>query len=151
MTDDDVRDLLVHHRGPPPAGYVIVYPVNNLLRSPLSPNSLQNLAFKIVADYVFQFVQNQRYPDSHFNDICAAKNTLVETLGFPPVVAYYVLPPLDYRSCCSCLSYVNQTHEDSDHESDDDESEDNADQVLQSTTQNQLHLNVPTEESWDSD
>jgi len=71
--------------------------------------------------------------------------------GFPPVVAYYVLPLLDYRSCCSCLSYVNQTYEDSDHESDDDESEDNADQVLQSSTQNQLHLNVPTEESWDSD
>jgi len=120
MTDDDVDNLLVHQRQPPPFGYVLKYPADKLRLDPPSPNSLQDMCFRIVSKLALSFVNRQRFTDWHFRDFCLEKKALVDIFGFPPVLAYFVLPPLDYRYYCSCWSYVNQTYDPSKEESDDD-------------------------------
>jgi len=70
MTDDDVDNLLVHQRQPPPFGYVLKYPADKLRLDPPSPNSLQDVLqnrFKTCSP-ALSFVNSQRFTDWHFRD-----------------------------------------------------------------------------------
>ena len=96
------------------------YPVDKLCLDLPSPNSLQDMCYRIISKFVLSFVNSQRFPDWHLHDFCLAKNALVDIFGFLPVFTYFVLPPLDYHSYCSCWSYVNKIYDPSTDESDDE-------------------------------
>jgi len=68
MSITDIAYLLPHHLNNPAHGYVIKSPVDNSRLLQKQPNSLANIAIRVVLNQLKIFLFAAYYPSSHFGD-----------------------------------------------------------------------------------